>query len=105
MPSIPPTGGQWTVDVAGAAAGAAVDAAAAAAAAAAEEEEDAAGAAGGVAGAAAGASSGGHTAQLTLSPPRCLRTLSSAAGRVGAICFACGQSDESMCWGREQLLV
>jgi hypothetical protein len=44
MPSIPPTGGQWTVDVAGAAAGAAVDAAAAAAAAAAEEEEDAAGA-------------------------------------------------------------
>ena len=52
-------------------------------------------AAGGVAGAAAGASSGGHTSQPTLSPPRCLRTPSSAAGPVGAFCFACGQSDES----------
>ena len=52
-------------------------------------------AAGGVAGAAAGASSGGHTSQPTLSPPRCLHTPSSAAGPVGAFCFACGQSDES----------
>ena len=94
MPPTPPTSGQWTVDVAGAAAGAAVGAVAAAAAAE-EEEEDAAGAAGGVAGAAAGAPSGGHTSQPILSPLRCLHTPSSAAGRVGAFCFACGQSDES----------